>query len=122
MNYIYCRSISDIDFGLEYKLGFNENQAIALYALSSKFQIYREKVNQDFVTKFQEDYPNQTHLDWILKYENDLLYANKPSSPKQTWQKFYNQDAIANNLDTRLQNIRGNVRNITLSYFSNFIL
>ena len=35
-------SISDIDFGLEYKLSFEEksNQAIALYALSGKFQIY----------------------------------------------------------------------------------
>lgn len=34
--------ISDIDFGLEYKLGFNKksSQAIALYALSGKFQIY----------------------------------------------------------------------------------
>lgn len=58
MDYIYCRSISDIDFGLEYKLDFNEksNQAIALYALSGKFQIYYvldtfevEKLNEDEV-------------------------------------------------------------------------
>lgn len=42
MDCIYCHSISDIDFGLEYKLSFEEksNQAIALYALSGKFQIY----------------------------------------------------------------------------------
>ncbi|WP_052096541.1 DUF6402 family protein [Helicobacter trogontum] len=42
MDYIYCHSISDIDFGLEYKLSFEEksNQAIALYVLSGKFQIY----------------------------------------------------------------------------------
>ncbi|PZT47184.1 hypothetical protein B6S12_10420, partial [Helicobacter valdiviensis] len=34
--------ISDIDFGIEYKLGSKEksSQAIAFYALSGKFQIY----------------------------------------------------------------------------------
>ncbi|EFR47734.1 hypothetical protein HCCG_02283 [Helicobacter cinaedi CCUG 18818 = ATCC BAA-847] len=42
VDYIYCHSISDTNFGIEYKLKSeeNSNQAIALYALSGKFQIY----------------------------------------------------------------------------------
>ena len=94
-------------FGFEYDNTKAFKLAIGIFKILNFKYKPREKVNQDFVAKFQKDYPNQTHLDWILKYENDLLYANKPTSPKQTWQKFYNQDAIANNLDTRLQNIQG---------------
>ena len=53
--------ISDSNFGIEYKLNFDEksNQAIALYALSGKFQIYYvldkfevEKINDDEVSIF----------------------------------------------------------------------
>lgn len=94
-------------FGFEYDNKKAFKLAIGIFKILNFKYKPREKVNQDFVAKFQEDYPNQTHLDWILKYENDLLYANNPTNPKQTWQKFYNQDAIANNLDTRLQNIQG---------------
>ncbi|WP_148374294.1 MULTISPECIES: hypothetical protein [Helicobacter] len=66
---------------------------------------HRKDCNKNFVTEFKTTYSNQTYLDWIIKYEDELLYAKK--NQNQTYQEFYNADARANNLPEKFRNIQG---------------
>lgn len=86
MDYIYCHSISDTNFGIEYKLKSeeNSNQAIALYALSGKFQIYYvldtfeiKKMNENEIAI----YPRQ-----IKAYVDDSFdFGDKPMQFVGAW-------------------------------------
>lgn len=93
-------------FGFEYNANNAYKLSMGIFQiLNFKYKPRNVDDNRDFISNFKKAYPHQTHLDWILKYENDFLYAKKIK--EQTWQEFYNQDAKANNLYTRLQNIQG---------------
>ena len=111
MDCIYCHSISDIDFGLEYKLSFEEksNQAIALYALSGKFQIYYvldsfevERINEKEIAIYPtqikayiddsfdfRDNPNQTVGVW--NYEN--IEFDSATSAAMALKYWWNKEA-----------------------------
>ena len=102
--------ISDSNFGIEYKLNFDEksNQAIALYALSGKFQIYYvldkfevEKINDDEVSIFStqikayvddsfdfNDSPNQTVGVWDYK----KIGFDSATSVAMALKYFWNKD------------------------------
>ena len=113
MDCIYCHSISDIDFGLEYKLSFEEksNQAIALYALSGKFQIYYvldsfevERINEKEIAI----YPTQikAYIDDSFDFRDQPMqfvgawdYENVEFKEKVSIKEGYIKDGIVNNLN-----------------------
>ena len=105
--------------------GFNDNDdnifelAIGIFKILNIKYEHRENFNGKFVAEFQKHYPNQTHLDWILNYEDKFLYAKK--SKDQTWQEFYNSDREANNLSkifSKIQGITPNKDNFLSPYLS----
>ncbi|TLD79366.1 hypothetical protein LS81_010565, partial [Helicobacter trogontum] len=92
-------------FGFEYKENRAFKMAIGIFKILNFKYTHRKDCNKNFVTEFKTTYSNQTYLDWIIKYEDELLYAKK--NQNQTYQEFYNADARANNLPEKFRNIQG---------------
>ncbi len=91
-------------FGFEYKENRAFKMAIGIFKILN-FKYTQGNYNKYYVIDFQKEKPNQTYLDWIIKYEDELLYAKK--NQNQTYQEFYNADARANNLPEKFRNIQG---------------
>ncbi len=94
-------------FGFEYNNNNSFKISMGIFKILNfkyKPRFMLKNYNDSFIKNFKESL-NQTHLDWIVNYESKLLYAKKNTN--QTYQEFYNADAITNILATRLQNIQG---------------
>ncbi|MFV0948468.1 hypothetical protein K1X25_10510, partial [Campylobacter jejuni] len=102
-------------FGFEYKENRAFKMAIGIFKILNFKYTHRKvkdkhtgkikEISEYYVIDFQKEKPNQTYLDWIIKYEDELLYAKK--NQNQTYQEFYNADARANNLPEKFRNIQG---------------
>ncbi|WP_246023815.1 hypothetical protein [Campylobacter taeniopygiae] len=98
-------------FGFEYKENRAFKMAIGIFKILNFKYTHRKskktgkEISEYYVKDFTKEKPNQTYLDWIIKYEDELLYAKK--NQNQTYQEFYNADARANNLPEKFRNIQG---------------
>ncbi len=63
-------------FGFEYKENRAFKMAIGIFKILN-FKYTQGNYNKYYVIDFQKEKPNQTYLDWIIKYEDELLYAKK---------------------------------------------
>ncbi|GAD20191.1 hypothetical protein [Helicobacter fennelliae] len=94
-------------FGFEYNGNNAFKTAIGIFKILNfkyKPRFILKNYNDNFIKNFKESL-NQTYLDWIVNYEDKLLYAKKDKN--QTWQEFYNADAKTNNLTENFSNIQG---------------
>ncbi|WP_337196226.1 hypothetical protein [Campylobacter sp. B0100352/1] len=92
-------------FGFEYKENRAFKMAIGIFKILNFKYTHRKGYSEYYIKDFEKEKPNQTYLDWIIKYEDELLYAKK--NQNQTYQEFYNTDARANNLPEKFRNIQG---------------
>ncbi|PZT47163.1 hypothetical protein B6S12_10540, partial [Helicobacter valdiviensis] len=98
-------------FGFEYKENRAFKMAIGIFKILNFGYTHRKskktgkEISKYYIMDLEKEKPNKTYLDWIIKYEDELLYAK--NNKNQTYQEFYNGDARAYNLPEKFRNIQG---------------